>query len=326
MRPPQRMMEMMGNQGTQGTLKPRGRSGWLRRRKITPKETRTKAKSVPMLERSAASPISTRPEGRPTARPAIQEAVPRHGEPDARLSVLEDEKRAQHAHERADDDDGTPDGTGSELLEGVGDGSLGSGALAEDGILHHAEQDERHADVEDGADDERGDDSEGNVFLRILGFLGGGGDGVKADVGEENDCAAGEDAAESGGCEGNPVGFVDEAAADDEKERDGGDLDGDHGVVDLGGFTHAADEQQTEDHDDEEGRKVEVSASPLAVSPDWGGPSLGEGEAELRELSFEVSGKAYADGDVGDGVLEDEIPADDPGEDFAEGSVAVGIG
>ncbi len=123
-------MERMGNSGTQGTLKPRGRSGWVRRSRITPKETSTKANSVPMLERSAASPISTSPEGRPTARPAIQvdqcgvlkrgwtreknvgqQAVARHGEPDARLAVLEDQQRAQHAHQRADDDDRAPDGT-----------------------------------------------------------------------------------------------------------------------------------------------------------------------------------------------------------------------
>src|SRR5215469_12952137 len=71
-RPPQNTTEMIGNQGTRGTRKARGRSGCRRRRKITPSETSTKANKVPMFERSAASEISTRPAGIPTAKQAIQ--------------------------------------------------------------------------------------------------------------------------------------------------------------------------------------------------------------------------------------------------------------
>src|SRR5215472_5836473 len=39
---------------------------------MTPRETRTKAKSVPMFDRSAASLMAKMPEGMPTAKPAIQ--------------------------------------------------------------------------------------------------------------------------------------------------------------------------------------------------------------------------------------------------------------
>src|SRR6185312_6147987 len=63
---------MSGSQGTKGTRNARGRSGCLRRRKITPSDTRTKANNVPMFERSAASPMSTSPAGIPTAKQAIQ--------------------------------------------------------------------------------------------------------------------------------------------------------------------------------------------------------------------------------------------------------------
>src|SRR5262249_28064834 len=63
---------MIGNNGTKGTLNARGRSGCARLRNKTPRETSTKANKVPMLERSAASPISTNPAGIPTAAPAIQ--------------------------------------------------------------------------------------------------------------------------------------------------------------------------------------------------------------------------------------------------------------
>ena len=70
--PAHNTMEIKGNQGTSGTRNPRRRSGCVRRRMITPSETSTKAKSVPILERSAASLIAKIPAGMPTAKPAIQ--------------------------------------------------------------------------------------------------------------------------------------------------------------------------------------------------------------------------------------------------------------
>src|SRR6267154_811669 len=69
--PPHKITEIRGNHGTNGTRKARLRSGCLRRRKMTPSETSTNANSVPMLARSAASPISTSPAGIPTAKQAI---------------------------------------------------------------------------------------------------------------------------------------------------------------------------------------------------------------------------------------------------------------
>src|SRR5712671_7348756 len=71
-KPPQRMIEISGNHGTIGTRNTRLRSGWVRRRIITPSETRAKAKRVPMFERSAASLMAKIPAGMPTAKPAIQ--------------------------------------------------------------------------------------------------------------------------------------------------------------------------------------------------------------------------------------------------------------
>src|SRR6476659_2693454 len=71
-RPTQRTTEISGNHGTKGTRKARGRSGCLRRKKITPSDTNANAKSVPIFDRSAASPMSTSPAGIPTAKQAIQ--------------------------------------------------------------------------------------------------------------------------------------------------------------------------------------------------------------------------------------------------------------
>ena len=42
--------------------------------------------------------------------------------------------------------------------------------------------------------------------------------------------------------------------------------------------------------------------------------------------STHVRGEADADGHVADGVFEDEVPADDPGDQLAHGGVGVGVG
>src|SRR5262249_45620728 len=68
----QNTTEMIGKSGTRGTLKPRCRSGWERRRKSTPRDTSTKANSVPMFDKSAASLMFKKPAGMPTTAPAIQ--------------------------------------------------------------------------------------------------------------------------------------------------------------------------------------------------------------------------------------------------------------
>jgi hypothetical protein len=57
------------------------------------------------------------------------------------------------------------------------------------------------------------------------------------------------------------------------------------------------------------------------------GKPLGrEMDAEPVEEIDDMGGEAYGDAHVGEGVLEDEVPADDPGDELAEGGVGVGIG
>ncbi len=59
----------------------------------------------------------------------------------------------------------------------------------------------------------------GTVALRVVALFAGGGDGVEADVGEEDDGAAGEDAGPAVGREGRVVRWVDEAQADEDERR-----------------------------------------------------------------------------------------------------------
>src|SRR5271170_1481464 len=53
------------------------------------------------------------------------------------------------------------------------------------GVGNHARQQTRNRDVKDGADDERAEDADGHVPLRILGFLCRGGYSIESDIGEE---------------------------------------------------------------------------------------------------------------------------------------------
>ncbi len=213
------------------------------------------------------------------------------------------------------------------------------GAVADDGLPgDHAGEHEGDADVEDGADDEGGDDADGDVAPRVSALFAGGGDGVEADVGEEDDGAAGEDAGEAVGREGVVVGGVDEGEAEDDEEEDGGDFDEHHDVVGAGGLADAADEHDGEQEDDDEGGDVEaevpaggedVLAGEIleALREVGGGEPLGvEVDAEPVEQVDDVGGEAYADAHVREGVLEDEVPADDPGDELAERGVGVGVG
>ena len=78
--------------------------------------------------------------------------------------------------------------------------------------MDQAGEHDRDSDVEDGADDQRGDDADGHIALRILALLGRGGDGVESDVGEEDDGAAGEESRPAIGIERIPVRRMDDSA------------------------------------------------------------------------------------------------------------------
>ena len=57
-------------------------------------------------------------------------------------------------------------------------------------VRHNAGRDCRNENVENRASQERADDADGHVPLRIFRFLRRGADRVKPDVGEEDDAGA----------------------------------------------------------------------------------------------------------------------------------------
>jgi hypothetical protein len=99
------------------------------------------------------------------------------------------------------------------------------------GVAHHrlpghqAGEADGHGHIEHRADNQRGDDADGQVALRVAALLGRGGDRVEADVGEEDDRPAGEHAAPAVGHEGMPVAGMDEADDGEDEDENGDELD-----------------------------------------------------------------------------------------------------
>ena len=93
---------------------------------------------------------------------------------------------------------------------------------------NHPGEHERGRDVEDRADGQRPDHADRHVLLRVAALLGGGRDGVEADVGEEDEGRAGPDPGPAVGREGVPVGGLDVEGADDDEEDEDDELDGHH--------------------------------------------------------------------------------------------------
>ncbi len=226
-------------------------------------------------------------------------------------------------------------GLDRETLQGVDDG----GAVADDGIPgHHAGEHERDPYIEDRADDEGRNDADGHVALRILALLTGCGDGVEADVGEEDDGAASEYAGEAVRHKGVVVAGVDEPDAEEHKGKDGGNFDQHHEVVGARGLADTDDEHDRDEEDDEEGRDIEagmpadgkdVLAGEIlqALRQKGGGEPFGvEPDVEPVEQIDDVRGEPDRDAHVGKGVLEDKVPADDPGDELAERGIGIGVG
>ena len=106
-----------------------------------------------------------------------------------------------------------------------------------------------------------------------------------------------------------------------DEDRDGQQLDKDHGHVDAGALPHAQHEQDHEDQDDAGGRQVDDAAQGGGL-----GQGIRQGQAHGGEGVVEIAGPAVGHGGGGHPVFQDQIPADDPGDQLAEGRVAVAVG
>ena len=126
---------------------------------------------------------------------------------------------------------------------------------------------DRDRDIEHGANDERGDDADGQIPLRLAAFFGRGRYRIEADVREENNGPASQDAGHAVGHERMPVSGMNKVDGRGDEDEDGDELDADHHVVGRGRFANAADEDDSENQDHEKCRNVEAKVPTGMIEP-----------------------------------------------------------
>ena len=165
--------------------------------------------------------------------------VAAHGEEDARLAVEDDEEHGRDAADGADGDDG-----GADIVADVAQRKSDGLRRVEHAVGHDAGEDGGDDGIEERADEERADDADGQIARRVAALLGRCGDGIEADIGEEDDGGAGDDAAVAEGQERLPIRRVDMRRSEREEEEDGAELDEDEDAVELDALLRTAHEEK----------------------------------------------------------------------------------
>ncbi len=270
--------------------------------------------------------------------PRGKQSVARHREEDPRLAVLEHQQdggQGDHGAERHDPARGRQARHLERTRERVGRLELLVG--------HEAGRHDADDDVDDRADGQPAKDADRHVALRVPGFFRRGGDRIEADVGKKDDRRPLVDARPAVRGERLVVRRVDVRGAEHDEEAEHEQLHDHHGVVGAGALAHADVEQPGDGQDDERRGDVEQDRDAhqarrglqqpvdLRVRAEQRGPVAvrqprRELDPEAGEQRREVAAPGNGDRDVADGVLEDEIPADDPGDQLAERRVGIGVG
>ena len=106
-------------------------------------------------------------------------------------------------------------------------------------------------------------------------------------------------------------------SADDQKSKNGADFNQHHHVVGFGRLAHSAHQKQRKNKNNQKSGKVEIGASPSARGPDRTRPFVGKMNSEDRQLGFRIAAEADSHRHVADHILQNQVPANDPGKDLA---------
>jgi len=290
-----------------------------------------------MFTNSATSLIGkeTRDEGRKSARnqgwavgrsesrmhlrkPRGQQPVTAHGEPDAGAAQQKGEHDAGDArHSRGGHKQRHPGQANRRECGGNRSGAV-QRVIADD-----ARQHERHRDVEHERDGEREQNRAGKLVLRVARLFGGGGQGIVAEDREENDGSPLGDAAEAEGHKGMPIGCLHMRQTDGDDEDDRRDLDDHHGRIEAR-TPFDAQRQEARDRKAPQHRgEIKDMAWPCSRRAHR---KARERHAKLAEQRLQIA--RPADGNHGDHqrIFEQQIPADNPRDEFAKHSVSIGVG
>ena len=206
-------------------------------------------------------------------------------------------------------------------------------------IRHEADHHRRDEHVETRADDERREDADRHVTLRVARLLCGRRNRVEADIGEEDHAGAAQDAAPSEAAELTGVGRHErlpvfrrhEHAADADDQQDHGNLDRDDDRVDSRRFFDADDQQNRDGERDQTsaGRlRMAVAAGAVGEHDRRAGRRAEErwkAQAEIGEKTDHIRRPAHRDRCCTQRVFENQVPADDPRDELSKRRVTVGI-
>ena len=203
--------------------------------------------------------------GMDLARPLPEQAVARHRIEDSRLAEQHDQHDGAETGERAGIDD-----VAAPTHAGFADGQRDRSADVQPRVVHRSGEKERDEDVENGADDERAEDADRHVALGIARLLRRGGDGVEADVGEEDDARGADHATPADRPAarrdaGWPWSALDDGrqypAATSDEGYDREELDEDDGGVEVRRLLDADDEDRGDDEDGKKGEQIECAVA-----------------------------------------------------------------
>jgi hypothetical protein len=176
-------------------------------------------------------------------------------------------------------------------------------------------------DVDGSDDDEGGDQRPGHRLLRVLRLIAGGGHSVHADVAEEDQSGAGDDAGDAERGEVGEVVRVPAGHTDADEEDEHADLQAHHDRVDDDGLAGAAHQQEAAHREQEDRREVDDAAFLGRV-----GQGVRDLEAEeVEQQLVDVLRPADGDRGTGDPVFEEETGGHAHRRQFAERRVGVGV-
>src|SRR5471030_2072911 len=249
-----------------------------------------------------------------------QQAIARHGVDDAGLAEGHHQDHGGHAEDGAEVDE-----AGEPVLTGVFERQRDRVVDAEELLVgHDAGHDGRHDHIQHGAGGQRADDADRQVALGALDFLGGRGDGVEADEGEEHQRRRAQHAVDAEGHEGVPVGRLHVARADEDEQHHDAELDRHHDVVQARRFTHAPAQHGRQQQHDAQRRQVDQGGH-AGQRAGRGRQRHGQVYPEAGDQRLEVAGPADRHGRRGQAVFEQQVPAYHPCGQLADGGVGVGV-
>ena len=124
-----------------------------------------------------------------------------------------------------------------------------------------------------------------------------------------------------------PVRRMDQHSADDEKRQNGADLESHHHVIRLRRFANAAHQKHSKNKNNQKSGKIEVGRPSTCPKPTQGQDHLSQARCRPNQpIAPWCTAEANGNRHVADHVFENQVPADDPGKDFAQRRVRIGIG